>query len=155
MHFVHNWMNKLLSEENLAHCLKLERWPGPPHKNKVKQYEMVLFFKVGHENKFVYSVLFRRNGSFSSDLKCLSPKLQSEPWTVLISANAAAVINTSVEINFSSWLQLIFKCENLLLFIFIHNGKWKEFMFWGKKEKGKRSIWSQTEWLINPEINHR
>ena len=26
------------------HCLKLERWQGPPHKNKVTQYEMS--FKV-------------------------------------------------------------------------------------------------------------
>ena len=28
------------------HCLKLERWQGPPHVNKVKQYEIVLSFHV-------------------------------------------------------------------------------------------------------------
>ena len=28
------------------HCLKLERWQGPPHINKVKQYEIVLSCKV-------------------------------------------------------------------------------------------------------------
>ena len=41
-------MNKLFSEENkvLDHCLKLERWQGPPHINRVKQYEMMLSFKV-------------------------------------------------------------------------------------------------------------
>ena len=27
-------------------CLKLERWQGPPHINKAKQYETVLFLKV-------------------------------------------------------------------------------------------------------------
>ena len=27
------------------HCLKLERWQGPPHINKVKRYETVLSFK--------------------------------------------------------------------------------------------------------------
>ena len=41
------------------HCLKLYWWQGPPHKNKVKQYEIVVSFKVSlfihvlyrHENK--------------------------------------------------------------------------------------------------------
>ena len=28
------------------YCLKLERWQGPPHINKVKQYEIVLSFRV-------------------------------------------------------------------------------------------------------------
>ena len=28
------------------HCLKLESWRGPPHRNKFKQYEIVLSFKV-------------------------------------------------------------------------------------------------------------
>ena len=32
--------NKLFSEET-EHFLKLERWQGPPHVNKVKQYEIV------------------------------------------------------------------------------------------------------------------
>ena len=43
----------VLSEENKVpeHCLKVERWQGPPHINKVKQYETVLSFK------FVYSVI--------------------------------------------------------------------------------------------------
>ena len=41
-------MNKLSSEENTvpAHCLKVERWQGPPHINKVKWYEMLLSFRV-------------------------------------------------------------------------------------------------------------
>ena len=36
------------SEENKVPelCLKLERWQGPPHINKVKQYGIVLSFKV-------------------------------------------------------------------------------------------------------------
>ena len=34
------------------HCLKLERWQGPPNVNKARQSEIVLSFKV----KFVYSV---------------------------------------------------------------------------------------------------
>ena len=28
------------------HCLKLERWQGPPHINKVQQCEVMLFFKI-------------------------------------------------------------------------------------------------------------
>ena len=46
-HF-HNWINKLFSEENkvLEHCLKLESWQGPPHINKVKQYEIVSSFSL-------------------------------------------------------------------------------------------------------------
>ena len=39
----------LFSEENKVpgHCLKIERWQGPPHVDKVKQYGTVLCFKVG------------------------------------------------------------------------------------------------------------
>ena len=53
MCFIHSWINKLLSEENKVpeHCLKLESWQGPPHINKVQQYENVLFFN------WVYSVM--------------------------------------------------------------------------------------------------
>ena len=29
-----------------SHCLKTERWQGPPHINKVKQYETMLSFRV-------------------------------------------------------------------------------------------------------------
>ena len=39
------------------HCVKLERWQGPPHKNKVKQYEVV-FFTVSLFIQFIN--LFRR-----------------------------------------------------------------------------------------------
>ena len=59
--FFHNWINKLLSEENkiprTGSCLKLERWQGPPHINKVKQYEtvwsfkIILFIQFIHENR--------------------------------------------------------------------------------------------------------
>ena len=42
-------MNKLFSEkENKVpeHCLKLERWQGQQQYKQVKQYEIVLSFKV-------------------------------------------------------------------------------------------------------------
>ena len=42
-------MNKLFSEKKIRppeHCVKIERWQGPPHINKAKQYETVLLFKV-------------------------------------------------------------------------------------------------------------
>ena len=41
--FLHNWINKLFSEENKVpeHCLK-----NIVHINKVEQYESVLSFKV-------------------------------------------------------------------------------------------------------------
>ena len=68
--FSHSWINKLISEENKVpeECLKLERWQGPPNKNKVKQYEIVLSFKVGlfilfiqswKQSEFVYLVCLR------------------------------------------------------------------------------------------------
>ena len=42
----HKWINKLLSNEyNVPeHCLKLERWQGPPNIIKVEQHELVLSF---------------------------------------------------------------------------------------------------------------
>ena len=42
--FCHHWLNKLSSEENKIpeHRLKPEGCQGPPHKNKVKWYEIVL-----------------------------------------------------------------------------------------------------------------
>ena len=42
--FFDNWINNLFSEENKVpdHCLKLERWQGPPHINKITQYDIVL-----------------------------------------------------------------------------------------------------------------
>ena len=47
--FFNNWKTKLFSEEERGspeHCLKLERWQGPPHINKVKQCEIVLSFNI-------------------------------------------------------------------------------------------------------------
>ena len=42
------WINKLFSEDNKVPraLLKQERWQGPPHINKAKQYETVLLFTV-------------------------------------------------------------------------------------------------------------
>ena len=50
-------MNKLFSEETKVpeHCLKLERWQGLPHLDKVKQYEIVLAFKVILFIRFIQS----------------------------------------------------------------------------------------------------
>ena len=36
-------------------CLKLERWQGPPHVKKVKQYEIVLSLKVSLLVQFFHS----------------------------------------------------------------------------------------------------
>ena len=49
----HNWIKKLFSEENKVpeHCLKLERWQGPPCINKGKQF-------TGRENKVCLFSLF-------------------------------------------------------------------------------------------------
>ena len=54
--FFHNWINKLFSEVNKVPrtLLELESWQGQPHMNKIKQYEIVLSFKVtlfSHKNK--------------------------------------------------------------------------------------------------------
>ena len=46
--FFYNWIKKVPE-----HCLKRERWRGPPNINKVKQYYMVLFVKV---SVFIYFV---------------------------------------------------------------------------------------------------
>ena len=53
----HDWINKLLSEENKVpdHCLKREKWQGPPHVNKVKQYDIVLSFNVSLFIQFIQS----------------------------------------------------------------------------------------------------
>ena len=45
-------------------CVKLERWQGPPHINKVKQYEIVLSFKVS-----LFIQLFEL-GEFDFSLTC-------------------------------------------------------------------------------------
>ena len=50
---LHNWINKLFSEENKIPILKLERWQGPPHVNTVNQYKAVLSLK----SQFVCSVM--------------------------------------------------------------------------------------------------
>ena len=39
LHLNKQAQRKIRSRE---HCLKLERWQGPPHASKVKQYETVL-----------------------------------------------------------------------------------------------------------------
>ena len=46
--FLHQWINKLFSEKirSPEHCLRLERWQGPPNINKVKQYNTVKFLSV-------------------------------------------------------------------------------------------------------------
>ena len=51
----HNWINKLFSEEDKVpeHCLKLGKWRGPPHINKVKQYAVVPSFKVSLFIQFI------------------------------------------------------------------------------------------------------
>ena len=47
----HVWINKLFRKiRSPQRCLKLERWQGPPHINKVEQYETV------DEDQFVYSI---------------------------------------------------------------------------------------------------
>ena len=53
--FYRDSINKMFSDENKLpeHCLKLERWQGPPDINKVKQYEMDLSFMVSLSIKFV------------------------------------------------------------------------------------------------------
>ena len=43
------------------HCLKLERWQGPPHINKVKQYEIkvslfIQFIQSQKHKEWVYFV---------------------------------------------------------------------------------------------------
>ena len=40
MYYFHNWINKLENKVPEL-CLKLEWWQGPPHINKVKEYETV------------------------------------------------------------------------------------------------------------------
>ena len=44
--FFQNWINELRRNKDPQHCLKLERWQGPPHVNQVKQYETLSSFKV-------------------------------------------------------------------------------------------------------------
>ena len=47
-----NWINKLFKQENKAaeHSLKLERWRGPPHINKVKHSKRSVCL-FSHENE--------------------------------------------------------------------------------------------------------
>ena len=73
--------------------LKLERWQGPPHINKVKKYEIVLSFKVS---------LFRLRTSVGEGLspqtKMSSPKLHIAPLSppfVFSPSQFAAVIKLS------------------------------------------------------------
>ena len=58
IYVVRKWTNKLFSEENKAFrtLLKLETLQGRPDINKVKQYEIMLSFKVSLFIQFVYSV---------------------------------------------------------------------------------------------------
>ena len=56
MYFVppHNCINKLFSEENKVpeHCLKLERWQGPPRQQSKTVWNCVVLY-----DHFVYSVM--------------------------------------------------------------------------------------------------
>ena len=69
------------------HCLKLERWQGPPNIKKVKQDEVVLSFKVSYTNKvFFYLVClgFKKkspNEKLSHLIKISSPKLHTAALT--------------------------------------------------------------------------
>ena len=59
--------NKLFTEENkvLEHCLKLEKWQGPPHINRVKHYRLssfkvslfIQFIQPRKQKELVYSFL--------------------------------------------------------------------------------------------------
>ena len=88
MYYFHNWVkscsqSKIRSQE---HCLKLEVWQGPPHVNKVKQYETLLSFKVSlfiqfiqsrKQREFVYFVCLGIKKRLKK--KTSSPKLHSAP----------------------------------------------------------------------------
>ena len=63
--FSHNQINKP------EHCLKLERWQGPPNINKVKHYETVLSFKVSLFIKFILAV--KKKKSMMIFLFCSAP----------------------------------------------------------------------------------
>ena len=90
--FFHDWINKL-NIRTPEHCLKLERWQGPPNINKVKQYEIVLSFKVSLYNQFIHSWKWRQfvylvclgiKESVSEDRSLIitisSPKLRCAPF---------------------------------------------------------------------------
>ena len=73
-YYYHQWINKLFLENRIPeHCLKLDRWQGPPHVNKGKQYEIVLsvflYISFSHENDEDEEIC----------LKNRSPKRQSAP----------------------------------------------------------------------------
>ena len=57
-------------KRSLEHCLKLERWQGPPHINKIKQYEIVLNFKVSLFIQFVW-IKKKKKKSVNEDLSPL------------------------------------------------------------------------------------
>ena len=90
--FFHYWINKLFWEEHKVpeHCLKLERWQGPPHVNKVRQCETVSssefslftqFIESWEQTEFVYLVFFTQSPSDNGDL-CLLIAISS-PQTTL------------------------------------------------------------------------
>ena len=96
MYFVppHNCINKLFSEENKVpeHCLKLERWQGPPHVNKVKRCEIVSSFTI---TLFIQS--WKQNQSrkifwFKHPLW----KLQSAPSSDKISSGHNELVKTNI-----------------------------------------------------------
>ena len=60
MYFFHDWTNKLFLEDP-KHCLKLERWRGPPIRNRIK---VKCFFLFSMNTKFVYLVWHNRSDLF-------------------------------------------------------------------------------------------
>ena len=75
-------INKPFSEENISpeHCLELGRWQGPPHINKVKQYETVLSLKVS---------LFIKSWKWILYVVCLDiQNISPEDFSLLINISA-------------------------------------------------------------------
>ena len=54
---IHDWINKLFSEENkfTKTLFETKRWQGPPHMSKVEQYEIVLSYAVSVFIQFIQS----------------------------------------------------------------------------------------------------
>ena len=90
----------MLSEENKApeHCLKLERWQGPPHTNKVKQYEIVFVYSVIKTKNRVclFSFFWCKNNQFLLWLKYIPPKLRNAPLKSLKLLNECSGVKTTM-----------------------------------------------------------
>ena len=59
-----------------GHCLKMERWQGPPHINTVKEHEIVLSFKISLSIQYLSTEVIE---DLSPLIKLSSLKLQSAP----------------------------------------------------------------------------